>query len=154
MMMKQLGTTVLFLFLTMLLCAQDQPAAVPVEQKDLPAAVLAAFTEDHPGENGSWSKTGNDYRVEAVQKDSRVAYWIIYDSSGKVLKRDTEEESVPGERPGPSGNLRPASAGDTLRESRPGGPRSEALRYDSEGLPGKAENKPYAQEKQADLKEK
>ncbi len=151
--MKQFLTTVLF-FICLALCGQDQAEPVPVDQKDLPAAVLAAFTADHPGENGSWYKTGDDYRVEVVQKESRVAYWIIYDIEGKVLKRDTETESVPGERPGPSENLRPTSAGDTLQEGRQRGPQSEALRYDNEGLPGKAENKPYAQEKKADVREK
>lgn len=143
--MRQAYFCFIFVVIATLVRGQEKSAPVALEPGQVPEAVMRAFTADHPGENGAWSLHDQQYKVEFVQKEARVAHWIIYDKEGKVLKRDTEVESVPGDSHEPGNNLRP-SAPDTMLNSPQRGPRSEALRYDSEGLPAKPENQPYTGE--------
>src|ERR1043165_5969878 len=62
----------------------------------VPSLVMENFTREHPASHGTWSKEGENHRVEFIDKESKVAHVIIYDRTGKVIRRDSELESVPG----------------------------------------------------------
>jgi hypothetical protein len=109
---------------------------------EVPSLVKDNFTREQPGDAGSWSKDGDNYRVEFVDKESRRGHVIIYDRNGNVVRRDSEVESVPGpindyyNKNYPGESFRTWSAQDPKGEKYYYSNRqSEVLRFDKEGKP-------------------
>src|SRR5688572_22265324 len=98
-MMKKL-IVVIFLYLPGSFCAQaggkSDISTQPQDPAQVPSLVKEAFTREHPQSHGTWSKEGENHKVEFVDKESRLGHVIVYDRTGKVIRRDSELESVPG----------------------------------------------------------
>ena len=120
------------------------------DHSQVPAIVRENFTRDHPGSAGTWSREGEHYRVEFIDRESRLAHAIVYDSKGKVVRRDSELESVPEAINEYYHKNYPGEKLRTWSVEEEDGARyfysnreSEALRFDQEGHYIKPENKKF-----------
>ena len=123
--------------------AQDRAQSIPIESQELPEQVLKTFTRDHPGENGTWFREGDQYRVQFVQRSSRKAQTITYDPDGNMVQRDSEQQDSKDDtkRRATDRYLQPTDTG--ARNTRPA-PPSEVLRVEDAGLPDSPGNKAYS----------
>lgn len=123
--------------------AQDKPESTQIDPRKLPEQVLNIFTKDHPGENATWFREGDNYRVQFVQRSSRKAQTITYDSDGNIVQRDGEQQDSreDSKRPDTDRYLQPTDTGAS--NSRPA-PPSEVLRVEDAGLPESPGNKAYS----------
>jgi hypothetical protein len=118
-----------------------QPGSpVAEDPNQIPSLVKDNFTREQPGDAGNWSKEGDNYRVEYVDKDSRLGHVIVYDRNGNVVRRDSELESVPRpinefyKKNYPGETFRTWSAKDEKGEKYYYSNRqSEELRFNNEG---------------------
>ena len=147
----------LFAFCLLVAGAQEaeKKASQSLEQSQVPAAVLDAFARQHPGNTGTWSKEGENYRVEFIDRNSRLAQAIVYDSKGNIVRRDSELEIVPEEISEYYNRNFPGESFKTWSSEGDNGDRyyyskrqSEALRFDREGNYIKPENKAFTPPKQ------
>jgi hypothetical protein len=70
-------------------------STVSDDPNEVPSLVKENFTREQPGDAGTWTKDGDNYRVEFTDKESRLGHVIVYDRNGNVVRRDSEIENVP-----------------------------------------------------------
>jgi hypothetical protein len=68
---------------------------MPTDPGQVPSQVTERFNREYPGISGSWTRDGDNYRVEFTDPNSRMSHVIIYDRNGEVVRRESEVDQVP-----------------------------------------------------------
>jgi hypothetical protein len=88
-----------WLMVTAMLAQEGQTSPgsdrMPTDPGQVPTQVTERFNREYPGISGSWSKDGDNFRVEFTDPNSRMSHVIIYDRNGEVIRRENEVDQVP-----------------------------------------------------------
>src|ERR1041384_3535151 len=100
MIMKKIALIASLLFFAAVIPAQEGKSSaggdrVPADPGQVPSQVTEKFNREYPGISGSWSKDGENYRVEFTDPKSRMNHVILYDRNGEVIRRESEVDQVP-----------------------------------------------------------
>jgi hypothetical protein len=98
--MKKLLLFICAILATTGVCAQEGKTTpdsdrVPADPGQVPTQVTEKFNREYPGVTGSWTRDGENFRVEFTDPKTRMAHVIIYDRNGDVIRRESEVDQVP-----------------------------------------------------------
>jgi hypothetical protein len=65
-----------------------------VDQQDIPSGVKDKFNKEHPGVPATWTKDGENLKVNYVDPDSNKGQVLVYDHNGSVLRRESELDNA------------------------------------------------------------
>lgn len=89
--MKHLFILILILLLTgNVLTAQERSVQTASTTAVVPEAVKATFEKEFPGIQARWDADDKNFKATYADPKTNSKGIIIYDSSGQVIRRDTE----------------------------------------------------------------